>query len=71
MERDQNPTRSSQQRDQVARILSDPEGYFAEARRWARRKAQVDVQQELAEAAAAHHRDRAAGAVAVHGAAQS
>jgi hypothetical protein len=40
----------SSPRDKVARLLRDPEGYFAESRRWARRKARADVQQELSEA---------------------
>lgn len=40
----------SSSRDKVARMLRDPEGYFAESRRWARRKARADVEQELSEA---------------------
>jgi hypothetical protein len=42
--------RLTTQRDKVAKLLRDPEGYFAESRRWARRKARADVQQELSEA---------------------
>jgi hypothetical protein len=36
-------------RDRVARLLRDPKGYFAEARRWAGSKAKADVQRELSE----------------------
>ncbi|HEY3506667.1 MAG TPA: hypothetical protein VGN37_28245 [Actinocatenispora sp.] len=36
-------------RDRVARLLRDPKGYFAEARRWAGNKAKADVQRELTE----------------------
>lgn len=36
-------------RDRVAKLLRDPKGYFADARRWAGSKARDDVQEELSE----------------------
>jgi hypothetical protein len=43
--------RGAAEREQLARILTDPKSYFAEARRWARAKARADVERELADKA--------------------
>lgn len=39
--------KESTPRDRVARLLHDPKGYFADARKWAGGKAADDVSQEL------------------------
>ncbi len=40
--------RGAAERERLTHILTDPKSYFAEARRWARAKARVDVERELA-----------------------